>query len=631
MSKPTAAAVHYYSSKGNKITAGITAPFSDAGEQLGTPAAWYVHNLTKAHAESLTTPKAIEELVWLVEKNVSAGSAQLLDVYLSLVINGETFNLFVKEVTLNEWTIVGGGTALEAIGKTTVEPTVPSSTKELSCEGTKTVKGTFTVTEAVKNALERTIALGRSTEGTVGEGITVGEEVAIQGEAETATPIKYLEIHSSTVAPTCTSLVLGVYADNAGVPGTLLGEATCSGAALVTNGWCVATLASTITPTKGTKYWLAYLPVGGTFSVLLTTGTGVEYTLGEAGTTLKPFSGSWTKHEFTQALRASGIEGEGGGAAIILLAASAAASATSTVLAAPTQTPLVASASGSTASCAATATTQVSAVAAASSSAAELAVKATVQPVLTAASGSSSATAGISAATAILTTAALSASTAELAVTTATQPVLTAASGSSAAAVALRVPVVVPSAPANAVSAAELTMTAPALAGLAPAGSSSSSTTSITAPATLQVVAVSSSTSGATLVTPATLVAASGTGASASSLTITTPGSAPINLAAATSTTTTGLAVSAAARAQLSPGLANSGSTLLVGAPPVLALQSSGSSAAALTVLAVHFVPGRLTLTAASTPTLTLEPESTLVITLAAASVPTLALADRST
>jgi hypothetical protein len=47
-----------------------------------------------------------------------------------------TFNCFLKEVSVNEWTVEGGGTALEAIGKTTVEPTNPSTSKFLKKETT---------------------------------------------------------------------------------------------------------------------------------------------------------------------------------------------------------------------------------------------------------------------------------------------------------------------------------------------------------------------------------------------------------------------------------------------------------------------------------------------------------------
>lgn len=41
------------------------------------------------------------------------------------------FNVFLKEVTLNEWTVEGGGTALEAIGKTAIQPAEPSTAKLL--------------------------------------------------------------------------------------------------------------------------------------------------------------------------------------------------------------------------------------------------------------------------------------------------------------------------------------------------------------------------------------------------------------------------------------------------------------------------------------------------------------------
>lgn len=546
MPAPTAAAVHYYSSKGNKISAGITAPFSDSGEQPGTAAGWYVRNLTKAEAEGLTTAKVIEELVWLVEKYIAAGSAQLLDVYLSLVINGETFNLFVKEVTLNEWTIIGGGTALEAIGKTTLEPTVPSSSKELSCEGLKKVQGKFTVTEAVKNALERTIVIGRSTEGTAGEGITAGEQVAIQFEAEKTLPIKYIEAHSNTVAPTCTSLVLGIYADNAGVPGELLGEATCSGAAIVTNGWCTATLGSTIPLVKGTKYWLSYLPVGGTFSVLLTTGTGVEYTLGEAGTTLKPFSGTWTKHEFTQALRASGVENEG--VAIPLNAASASASA-SLELGALTRIP--------------------------------------AQP----ASASSSATAELAAPTALSPGAAQAVGSASLAFgRPSAVPVEAASSASSASAtLAVTSAAAVPLDPAVAASSATLNLKAPTLIASQPASASGSASLGLAA-ATAVIPQAASAASAASLglgtLTAVTVQAA--TAASVASAVIAAATSVALQPAAAVSATALVLEVSAnGTLVPVQAAIAASSGALALAAPVVLSPQAAQALSSGSLVLLV--------------------------------------------
>jgi hypothetical protein len=37
-----------------------------------------------------------------------------------------TYNCFLKEVTLNDWTVEAGGTALEAISKEAVNPSAPS-------------------------------------------------------------------------------------------------------------------------------------------------------------------------------------------------------------------------------------------------------------------------------------------------------------------------------------------------------------------------------------------------------------------------------------------------------------------------------------------------------------------------
>jgi hypothetical protein len=65
------------------------------------------------------------------------------------------FNLFLASVPTNEWTVEGGGTALEAIGKETVEPTNPSTAKQLkSTAANKKAEATVTIPGALKTALE---------------------------------------------------------------------------------------------------------------------------------------------------------------------------------------------------------------------------------------------------------------------------------------------------------------------------------------------------------------------------------------------------------------------------------------------------------------------------------------------
>lgn len=66
------------------------------------------------------------------------------------------FNLFLKEVPLNEWTVEPSGTALEAVGKEAVEPSAASTTKKLKspAEAGKKFTGKITIPAGLTAALE---------------------------------------------------------------------------------------------------------------------------------------------------------------------------------------------------------------------------------------------------------------------------------------------------------------------------------------------------------------------------------------------------------------------------------------------------------------------------------------------
>jgi hypothetical protein len=168
--KVTSVTIHYYGAQGSskRTRYGIILPstFSGIFEATGALTEWRSGSLSETaltNLNGLATPAGgLEEMIWVIEKNGTSGHDNAYEIYMSVAVEGHgTFNIFVKEVSSSEWTEIGGS-ALEAIGKTTVEPTAPSTAKFLESpitEGAK-VKGKFTITTALKEAIEPVIAAG---------------------------------------------------------------------------------------------------------------------------------------------------------------------------------------------------------------------------------------------------------------------------------------------------------------------------------------------------------------------------------------------------------------------------------------------------------------------------------------
>lgn len=126
---------------------------------------------------------------------------------------------------------------------------------------------------------------------TIGEGFSVGEIFAWEFTAEGEGWLEVLELLTNVVTPTATSLALGIYADAGATPGALLGEAVHAGKPAASS-WVLATLSSRVQIIKGTKYWLATLPLGGNFGANLTTEHGSDkHQVGAGNTSFK--SGTW--------------------------------------------------------------------------------------------------------------------------------------------------------------------------------------------------------------------------------------------------------------------------------------------------------------------------------------------------
>jgi len=106
------------------------------------------------------------------------------------------------------------------------------------------------------------LAIGSATASySVADQTAVGREETFQFTANATAKVEELAFRTNGTANTgVSSVVLGIFAENSGKPGEVLGQATASGEP-ATNSWVKATGLS-ISITSGTKYWLAVLPLG---------------------------------------------------------------------------------------------------------------------------------------------------------------------------------------------------------------------------------------------------------------------------------------------------------------------------------------------------------------------------------
>lgn len=172
----------------------------------------------------------------------------------------------------------------------------------------------------------------------VGDQTGAGHEEAFQFTAKSTGTVEELEFRTNGVADTgITGVSLGVFADNAGKPGEVLGRATVSGQP-ATNSWIKATGLSAAV-VGGTKYWLVALPLGAGSDYLrynvaaaVSAGTGnVESTTG--GLTALTAESSWGT--YNQGPLGFQAIGTASGAASPMTAPTSAASGATTALARP--------------------------------------------------------------------------------------------------------------------------------------------------------------------------------------------------------------------------------------------------------------------------------------------------------
>jgi hypothetical protein len=113
-----------------------------------------------------------------------------------------------------------------------------------------------------------TLLVGSETEGLAASSSVASEtSQAFQFTASASGTLQIIKFHTSTVASTATSVVVGVVEDLLGSPGTILGgeEATFTG----TPGENVAVEVSGLSTaiTSGTLYWLCLLANGGALKI----------------------------------------------------------------------------------------------------------------------------------------------------------------------------------------------------------------------------------------------------------------------------------------------------------------------------------------------------------------------------
>ncbi len=148
-------------------------------------------------------------------------------------------------------------------------------------------------------------ALGTSTVEPVADSDSAGNAEAFSAIASSSTTVNTLHVYADGGS----TLVAGLYADNSGQPGTLLGQ----GSVAVTQGWNAVPLGADISLVSGAKYWLVVLGIGGDFSFQDANG-GVSYSSSQSNLTTLPATFSVGQSWPSQTLSAYADETTGGAA-----------------------------------------------------------------------------------------------------------------------------------------------------------------------------------------------------------------------------------------------------------------------------------------------------------------------------
>lgn len=140
--------------------------------------------------------------------------------------------------------------AQKGSGDTGIEMSTTSSGKY--SVGIDSSDGSFKIASSIAGGA--TSNLGATS---IGSNNGTGNYQHAQANKYTATesgPVMNMSVYLAAVDSFCPAVQLGIYADNNGTPGALLGSSTKSNA---TTGWNTKSLTSTVDIVDGTPYWLA--------------------------------------------------------------------------------------------------------------------------------------------------------------------------------------------------------------------------------------------------------------------------------------------------------------------------------------------------------------------------------------
>ena len=176
---------------------------------------------------------------------------------------------------------------------------------EATCETLKGYKEWHSFRECIEPLGNgEALLLGDANAGYAVTGITpVGYEETFQFTAKSTGTVKELQFRTNgTVNTGVTSLKLGIMSDNAGKPGSVIGQGTATGTegGLIAKGAWIKVTGLSIPALKGTRYWLVLLPLGTAgdnlhYNVGNTVGEGHEEVMSVAkGLTTITEEASWT-------------------------------------------------------------------------------------------------------------------------------------------------------------------------------------------------------------------------------------------------------------------------------------------------------------------------------------------------
>lgn len=146
-------------------------------------------------------------------------------------------------------------------------------------------------------------ALGTSTVEPVADSDDAGSAEAFSAVAKQTTTVNTLHVYATGGS----TLVAGIYSDNAGKPGTLLAQGSVS----VASGWNAVPLSAPVNLVSGTKYWIVVLGQGGSFNFRDANG-GVSFSSTQSNLTTLPSSFSTGAQWASQTISAYADEQAGG-------------------------------------------------------------------------------------------------------------------------------------------------------------------------------------------------------------------------------------------------------------------------------------------------------------------------------